>query len=1067
MPQSGVMSGVTAEESEAPAKRRGLWRWRRLRAIILGVALVLLVALIVLWTQRKPIAANYIDKTLASHGVPARYRIAELGLDHQLLTDVVIGDPAHPDLVADWVELRLGVGWSGTGIRSLRVGHVRMNARLVGGKLSLGAIDRLLPAPSGKPFTLPAFYADIEDARIRLVAPQGVVGLKLSGKGRLNDGFRGKLAAVSDRLDLGGCVTGRVGGAMAIRIDKGAPTIEGPAQLASLTCGETQARGGGADVKIALSAALDRWTGQVRLGLAEVRHPQGSARDIGGLIHFAGTARETSGDVDLRSGGVRGPGLSASAMRLSGSARLAGNDSLFTGKLHSSGTRIDGAALARIAAYSNSSAGTPLAPLMRKLAGSLTLAGRSFETDSDLTARLGNGGGALSIASASLKAPTGAALSLTRGNGISYGWPGLGLRIDSQLTTGGGGLPEARIDLKQSAPGAPVTGVATVQPYAADDARLALTPVTFTATPGGLTSLATRVTLSGPLGDGRVENLTLPITALWDGHSRLQINRACAPLSFDRLAVAGLTLSPARITLCPNQGALVRLEQGRLGGGARIAATRLNGALGSTPLAITLNSTDLHLAGTTFAVSGLGVRIGAPERVTRLDFAALDGRLNNSAVEGRFAGGGGQIANVPLLLSAADGTWTLRGGKLDVTGALQVADAAAEPRFKPLAAQNVSLTLANGTISTTGKLVQPAKGIAIADVAITHDLGKGTGHADLSVPGIAFNSHFQPDELTRLTFGVIANVAGTVAGEGHINWNPQGVTSNGVFRTPGTDLAAAFGPVTGIAGEVRFTDLLNLETAPGQVATVKTVNPGVAVNDGTIRYQLLAGTRIQVEEGHWPFAGGSLALEPTLLDFGQSRERLMTFRVTGMDAGQFLQQFNFKNLNATGVFDGTLPMIFNESGGRIENGHLVVRPGGGTIAYVGEVSQKDVGFWGNFAFQALKSLRYRDLEIIMNGPLAGEVITEVRFAGIGQGEGAKRNFIFDRLQKLPLVFNVRIKAPFRGLIDSAQSFYDPKRLIARNLPALMEEQKKRAKPPAPTPPPSPTPIQPPASRIMP
>jgi hypothetical protein len=1058
---------VTVEESEAPDRRRPGWRWRRVRAIALGVALILLIALIALWTERKPIAANYIDKTLAGHSVPARYRIAELGFDHQLLTDVVIGDPAHPDLVADWVELKLGVGLSGAGINSLRAGHVRMNARLVGGKLSLGAIDRLLPAPSGKPFTLPSFFADIEDARMRLVTPQGLVGLKLSGKGRLNNGFRGQLVAISERLDLGGCATGQVGGAMAIRIDKGAPTIEGPAQLAALTCGETQLRGGGADVKIALSAALDRWTGQLRLGVAEVRHPQGSARDIGGRVSFAGSARQTTADMDLRSGAARGPGLSATAMRLSGLGRFAGKDSLFAGKLQGSGGRIDGAALARIAAFANSAAGTPLAPLMRKLAGSLALAGRSFDIDSDFTARLGNGGGALSITSASLKAPTGAAFSLAGGNGVSYGWPGPGLRIDGVLTTGGGGLPEAQVALKQAAPGAPVTGVATVQPYAADGARLALTPIAFTATPGGLTRFATRITLSGPLGDGRVDNLALPITALWDGHARLQVNRICAPLSFDRLAISGLTLRPARITLCPNEGALVRLEQGRLGGGARIGATQLSGALGSTPIAIALIGSDLHLAGTAFAVSGLGVRIGAPERITRLDFATLDGRLKNGAIEGRFAGGGGEIANVPLLLSAADGTWMLHGGKLDVTGALQVADAADQPRFKPLAAQSVALTLANGTITTNGKLVHPAKGVAIADVAIAHDLGKGTGHADLTVPGITFGKNFQPDELTRLTFGVIANVAGTVAGDGHIRWNPQGVTSNGAFRTAGTDLAAAFGPVTGIAGEVRFTDLLNLETAPGQIATVKTVNPGIAVNDGTIRYQLLAGTRIQVEEGRWPFAGGLLVLEPTLLDFGQSRDRLMTFRVTGMDAGQFLQQFDFKNLNATGVFDGTLPMIFNEAGGRIENGHLVVRKGGGTIAYVGEVSQKDVGFWGNFAFQALKSLRYRDLDIVMNGPLAGEVITEVRFAGLAQGEGAKRNFIFDRLQKLPLVFNLRIKAPFRGLIDSAQSFYDPRRLIARNLPALMEEQKKRAKPPVQTPTPAPAPIQPPASRNMP
>ncbi|MEO6215562.1 MAG: hypothetical protein ABIO86_06000, partial [Sphingomonas sp.] len=191
MPQSGVTSGVTAEDSESPGRRRGGWRWRRVRSIVLGAALILLVALIALWTQRKPIAANYIDKTLASHGVPARYKIAKLGFDHQLLTDVVIGDPAHPDLVADWVELKLGVGLSGAGINALRAGHVRMNARLVNGKLSLGAIDRLLPASSGKPFTLPSFVADIEDARMRLVTPQGVIGLKLSGKGRLNDGFRG------------------------------------------------------------------------------------------------------------------------------------------------------------------------------------------------------------------------------------------------------------------------------------------------------------------------------------------------------------------------------------------------------------------------------------------------------------------------------------------------------------------------------------------------------------------------------------------------------------------------------------------------------------------------------------------------------------------------------------------------------------------------------------------------------------------------------------------------------------------------------------------------------------
>ena len=88
-----------------------------------------------------------------------------------------------------------------------------------------------------------------------------------------------------------------------------------------------------------------------------------------------------------------------------------------------------------------------------------------------------------------------------------------------------------------------------------------------------------------------------------------------------------------------------------------------------------------------------------------------------------------------------------------------------------------------------------------------------------------------------------------------------------MFRTRDTDLAAAFGPVTGVSGEIRFTDLLGMVSAPGQVATVKTIDTGIAVQDGVIHYQLLGPSRIQVTTRRWPFAGGKLSLDPTSLDF--------------------------------------------------------------------------------------------------------------------------------------------------------------------------------------------------------
>lgn len=70
------------------------------------------------------------------------------------------------------------------------------------------------------------------------------------------------------------------------------------------------------------------------------------------------------------------------------------------------------------------------------------------------------------------------------------------------------------------------------------------------------------------------------------------------------------------------------------------------------------------------------------------------------------------------------------------------------------------------------------------------------------------------------------------------------------------------------------------------------------------------------------------------------------------------------------------------------------------------------------------------------------MITDIGFSGVSQGQGTKSNFLIRRLARLPFVFNVRISAPFRQLLDSVQSWYDPRRLIERNLPSLIEEQNR-------------------------
>ena len=996
------MTADAADEDDDAVERRRLpRRWRV--ALVLGI--VLLLALLVAWSQRRPIAQNFVDRELTRRGVPARYTVADIGFSSQRLTNVVLGDPANPDLVADWVEVHTDIGLGGASVTGLAAGKVRARGRIVDGRLSFGSIDRLLPAPSGKPFALPAIDANLQDVRLRIAAPQGIVGVKLSGSGRLNDGFSGRLAAVGERLDGSGCTAQALGAALAIRVSGGRPSIEGPARIATLDCGSAHVAGLAADVAATLSEALDRWTGRARIAAGEAKGPGIAAEQLLARVTFDGTARSTAGDVAVKAASLRGAPASVGGAAIEGRYRAGTAGLEFAGRARADRVVLPRQTLRAAAALGDSVRGTPIAPLAGAIAAAAVRAGSDFAIDGAVEAVMRGGASAIRVTSLDATARSGARASIG-GAPLRFG----AVELGGRMTLGGGGLPEAVVALNRTPGG--IAGRAVVQPYAADGARLALTPITFAAQGKAITRVTTTATLSGPLGDGRVEGLSLPIDARWRG-TRLAVNTACAPLVWQRLATAGLVLNPARLTLCPSGGALVTLDGGRLGGGARISATRLTGTLGGTPLTLAATGGELMLGDTGFMLRGIAARLGSADRVTRIDAGRVDGRIAGGVVRGKFAGASGQIGKVPLLLSDAAGDWSLRGGVLALAGTLKVADAASEPRFKPLAGNGVTLKLADGRVTAAGTLVAPGTGAKVADVAIDHVLKTGGGHASLIVPGIVFAENgLQPDDLTPITYGVIAAVSGGVAGRGDIAWNRDGVTSSGRFATDRLDLAAAFGPVTGIKGEIVFTDLLGLVTAPGQVATIATINPGIAVENGTVRYQLTGNSRVQVESGRWPFAGGELALDPTLLDFDAAQQRRMTFRVTRADAAAFLQQFDFDNLAATGTFDGVLPMIFDQSGGRIEDGRLAAR-GGGSIAYVGTVTEKNVGFWGNLAFQALKALNYRKLDITMNGPLAGEMVTAIRFAGVSQGAGTKSNFLIRRLAKLPFVFNVTVRGPFR------------------------------------------------------
>jgi translocation and assembly module TamB len=1014
-------------------KRKRVW----VTAALIGLPLI---ALLVAWVQRVPIAKSVIDDTLKDKGVAATYDIEQIGTKLQRIENIVVGNPANPDLTAEWAEVDTSLRLFGADVKAVRAGGVRLRGKLVEGALNFGAVDKLLPPPTGEPLKLPDLAVHLTDARVMLETVFGQVSGTLTGKGNLASSFDSQITLSATKIVSGDCAASgaSVEGRLLIKDRK--PSFRGPIGVGSGECGKNRVENALVTLDADLSETFDSWSGIAQLTAKRMSAPRGSARDVKGTVDFSGSKAKTVGNYSLIAGSIAAPAM------IAGSTRLAGNYDAAFGEavglsLHSTGTatsqRIipDRNLLAQLSTLRTSGSGTPLAAIATALADAVDGLKRGGEASLGYAFEQVGPNGNVKLSAIKAASLSGAKLSFEGEEPLIYTWPG-GLNLAGQIRISGGGFPATSLRLKDG------QGIAIVSPISVGGSRLALSPVLLTFNQGrrdfssGL-SIETIATLDGSFGGGKVRGLQLPIRL-----SGGQMALGCLPLAYQSLALSGLDLTPGKVNVC--------LE----GGNARIGATRLTGRMGSSPITLSARSALFGMAKGDFAVDALAVRLANGPELTVFDVSKLSGSLSGGAASGRYNGASGRIGAVPLLLSEAAGNWAFAKGAFTTKASLKIADAAPAFRFNPVRSNDFTLRLVNGQIIAGGSLIAPKSGISLSQVSITHNLDRSSGQAILDVPGLRFGQTLQPEELTPITLGVIANVQGTVTGRGLINWTPKGVTSSGTFRTDSMDMAAAFGPVAGLAGEIRLSDLLNLETEPSQLVRIAAINPGIAVLDGEVRYRLLPGLKTQIEGGRWPFAGGLLILEPTILDLNQASERRLTFRVEGLDISRFIAAMEFDNIAATGTFDGTLPMVFDASGGRIVGGRLVARSGG-TLSYIGEISNENIGTMGRFAFDALKSIKYDRLSVDVEGAIDGDVITRIKFAGVNQApiSGVRSQLPIPikvvGLTNIPFIFNVTITAKFRQLFEMARSFNDPSLIINRMLPQLQPVPKE-----------SPPPIQP-------
>lgn len=1010
-------------------------RWRS-RYIFGAVLVLLLLLLAYAWWKRIDIADNFVRDYLDKNGVRATYEIGDIGFRTQRIRNVVIGDPANPDLRAETVEIDIAIGFGAPELREIRADGVRLKGRFADGKLLLGELDKMRDLESKEPLALPDINLRLSDAVLSLATPWGGVGIAANGSGNLRNRFDGRLVARARILTGAGCSARGVRYDGAVRIRNVRPEFIGPLAAESAGC---EAAGLALvspriDGKVQFTEAFDRWIGDVALRAASARAEGRSADGIAGRLSFNGTQRRTDYRLNLNEAALRMPELGARRLAGEASGSFSFSDAGLAltarGDARLQGAAVPPALLPSMEQLVRSTEATPIGPVVARLGPALARAARSFDATVGFDIATAPAGSKISVERLFARSDSGLILRQQAAFDLANG------RLDNTVSFSmtGGDLPTGTLALRPQRGG--WAGTLNLQPYSAPGGSIAIPTLTFEGGGARPWRFRGQATLTGPLLGGTISGLSLPIDGSFSGGS-LAVNSACSTIRYDGLTTGALRLPAGSLRACPQRGSVLRIANGQTSFALTIPSLSVAGMLGSSPLRASGNSLTFDLE-RGFGASNVAVDLGGSDSVSRFTVARLDGRMEGGGVRGTISGGAGQIGNVPLLIGEAAGQWRWQDGVLGLDAALFVSDAEQVDRFNPLRVPDFQLTMTNNVISAIGNLHEPETGIRVADAQIEHNLANSSGNALLSVDELQFNERLQPDMLTALTLGHIAEVEGRISGDGRIEWDGENVRSSGHFIVRNIDLSAAFGPVEGLETEIRFTDLLGMVTEPGQVARVKSLNPGVQAFDGVIRYQLLPDQKVKIEEGRWPFFGGELILEPTVLDFDVEAERKLTFRLIGLDAAKFLAGYDFENMQVSGVFDGVLPMVFNQEGGRIVGGSLVSRPGGGELSYLGELTYEDMGVFANYAFEALRSIRFSEMRIGVEGKLDGEIVTDVSFDGLQQGSLAKRNYITRQIAKIPIKFNIRIETEFLQLIGSIRGLYDADYALQRGRSQIEE-----------------------------
>lgn len=970
---------VTDAPLDSPRQAGRRPKTGRGRRIAVGLVAGLLILLAALYLNRRTVTREVLVRWLESQGVDADVTVERVTLDG-IIARVRLGDPDNPDLVVDRVEVDYGITlpWSsgGAGLTPDRIRLLRpvIRARWQDGKLSFGSLDPLIADVMSRP---PSDITSgprilIEDGQIRLTTDHGPVALRADA--RVDDGRLMQLTASlpSQPLGIDGALARGLGGTLTLT-----------------TTGDR--------VALRLTAAADRanlqgWSGRsLRLDAsADLPYPDTRAKQIDGAA-----------TLDARLSGDRIGGGGGEADAAVGSMAFAGQVTGWTDALKLSGQTDLGLTADRIEGQD-----LDLQTARLGLTDARTVIDHS---ERGLGWRL-DGAARLNATRVRTAGVDGTALDL-RGPRLTVGGRGAAVEASGPLQLSARQLVWSGLSLRDVAGALDLDLIFDVglrlEAAGSLQAAHAAWPLFGTAKADDLPDLAA---MKRALGDFSVSAPRLTLSAGEPG-VRLVMDRPV------RLVPA----SGGELTLTPAAGPVFAAPRGQAGGGSlNLTATRGPGlpeaqftipAWGLTPGGFRAEldgraTLDFDLArGLTLQTRGvLASNRGrltyssancVATTVARLELGdndvtgvtgdlCPDGQPLVTVADGRWQAGGairGMSAEAPFLamrFAGVDGALSASGGpagigldaRIDVA---RVADTTSPVRFYPIDASGAA-RLEDQNWRGTFDLER--SGHRLGRLVLAHDGRNSSGGINITTPELVFaEGGLQPAELTPLAELLGPPVTGTARFEGRIDWAADSPgSSSGLLTVPGLDFISPAGPVTGLKGDIAFTSLTPLVTAPGQVLTANRLESITPLTDLDLTFGLDAAT-ITVAGGELAVAGGTIRLEPFSLPLDRSLPFTGVIVLDQVQLGEIIAGAGFGDrVQMDAVVSGRLPFASDPvSGIKVTGGALFASQPGRVSIQRTALSDLEAGGGGAVPPSTVEDLAYQAMENLAFDILTAEV----------------------------------------------------------------------------------------------